>query len=276
MDGQEPREPAATQSPPPRISVLDRSRQGAPSRRRTLKRHRCRSSSSGGPTASCSVACTSVSKDCVTVRPTLRAEAALLLAEPGSYLSHHTAAQLWGGTVPDHADVHVTYPRMRAQCFGIAAHRRQGAAARRPVDGPSRHRPGPDLLRPEPRARARRSRRARRLLGAARSASRPTSWSPWPRSTAARTRGSARRAARLVRAGVDSPMETASAAHRPRRAARARGGPPSPRRQRDLLRRYDLSLPQLRLIIEYDGRQHAESEEQWPTTSAGTSSSTTS
>ena len=30
----------------------------------------------------------------------LLAEGALLLAEPGSYLSHHTAAQLWGGTVP--------------------------------------------------------------------------------------------------------------------------------------------------------------------------------
>ncbi|HET9631190.1 MAG TPA: DUF559 domain-containing protein [Terrabacter sp.] len=32
-----------------------------------------------------------------------------------------------------------------------------------------------------------------------------------------------------------------------------------------LLRRYDLSYLPYRLIIEYDGRQHAESEEQWLT-----------
>ncbi|WP_020145069.1 hypothetical protein [Terracoccus sp. 273MFTsu3.1] len=30
-----------------------------------------------------------------------------------------------------------------------------------------------------------------------------------------------------------------------------------------LLRRYDLSYLPFRLIIEYDGRQHAESDEQW-------------
>src|SRR6478752_2365395 len=74
----------------------------------------------------------------------------------------------------------------------------------------------------------------------------------------------ARRAARLVRAGVDSPMETRL------RLLIVLAGLPEPEvdhRVHDddgtLLRRYDLSYLPFRLIIEYDGRQHAESDEQW-------------
>jgi len=74
----------------------------------------------------------------------------------------------------------------------------------------------------------------------------------------------ARRAARLVRAGVDSPMETRL------RLLIVLAGLPEPEvdhRAHDddgtLLRRYDLSYLPFRLIIEYDGRQHAESDEQW-------------
>jgi hypothetical protein len=76
----------------------------------------------------------------------------------------------------------------------------------------------------------------------------------------------ARRAAALVRAGVDSPMETRL------RLLIVLAGLPEPevdhRVHADdgtLLRRYDLSYLPHRLIIEYDGRQHADSEEQWLT-----------
>lgn len=57
----------------------------------------------------------------VTLR--MRVDAALLVVTPGSYVSHHTAALLWGGVVPDDPDVHVTSPRNRSRRLGIAAHR---------------------------------------------------------------------------------------------------------------------------------------------------------
>ena len=67
-----------------------------------------------------------------------------------------------------------------------------------------------------------------------------------------------------MRAGVDSPMETRL------RLLIVLAGLPEPEvdhRAHDddgtLLRRYDLSYLPFRLIIEYDGRQHAESDEQW-------------
>jgi hypothetical protein len=74
----------------------------------------------------------------------------------------------------------------------------------------------------------------------------------------------AHRAALLVREGVDSPMESRL------RMLLVLAGLPEPTvnyREYDehgnVIRRYDLSYPQLKLIIEYDGRQHAESEQQW-------------
>ena len=76
----------------------------------------------------------------------------------------------------------------------------------------------------------------------------------------------ARRAAALVRAGVDSPMETRL------RLLIVFAGLPEPEvdhRVHDddgtLLRRYDLTYLPFPHIIEYDGRQHAESDEQWLT-----------
>jgi hypothetical protein len=68
----------------------------------------------------------------------------------------------------------------------------------------------------------------------------------------------ARRAASLAREGVDSPQETRL------RLLLVLAGLPEPHvnliiRGRDgsWRRRYDLAYEQLRLIIEYDGRQHA-------------------
>ncbi len=74
----------------------------------------------------------------------------------------------------------------------------------------------------------------------------------------------ARRAASLVRDRVDSPMESRV------RLLMVLAGLPEPEvdhrvfdAEGRLLRRYDLSYLPFRLIIEYDGRQHAESDEQW-------------
>jgi len=76
--------------------------------------------------------------------------------------------------------------------------------------------------------------------------------------------GRASRAARFVRAGVDSPMETRL------RMLLVLAGLPEPvvnycmyDKQGRLRRRFDLCYPGVRVIIEYDGRQHAEDSVQW-------------
>jgi hypothetical protein len=74
------------------------------------------------------------------------------------------------------------------------------------------------------------------------------------------------RAALFVRRGVDSPMET-----RLRMLIVLAGLPEPVVDVRELnddgtwKRRYDLCYPEYKLIIEYDGRQHAEDIEQWET-----------
>lgn len=72
------------------------------------------------------------------------------------------------------------------------------------------------------------------------------------------------RAARYVRAEVDSPMESRL------RMLIVLAGLPEPEVNHKLLdergrvrRRLDLSYPELRLIVEYDGRQHIERELNW-------------
>ena len=71
----------------------------------------------------------------------------------------------------------------------------------------------------------------------------------------------ARRAAGLVRAGVDSPMESRL------RMLLVLAGLPEPvvnHTEHDdrgwWVRRFDLSYPAARVAVEYDGRQHAESD----------------
>ncbi|KRF11299.1 hypothetical protein ASG90_16165 [Nocardioides sp. Soil797] len=71
-------------------------------------------------------------------------------------------------------------------------------------------------------------------------------------------------AAGLVRERVDSPMETRL------RLLIVLAGLPEPKVNLTLrnvegaaIRRYDLSFPEARLILEYDGRQHVERIEQW-------------
>jgi len=76
--------------------------------------------------------------------------------------------------------------------------------------------------------------------------------------------GAALRAARYVRRGVDSPMESRL------RMLLVLAGLPEPkvdvREMNDdgtWRRRYDLCYPEFKLIVEYDGRQHAEDPAQW-------------
>lgn len=79
-----------------------------------------------------------------------------------------------------------------------------------------------------------------------------------------RSARAATRAAHLVRAGVDSPMETRL------RLLLVFAGVPEPEVNRtiradngDPIRKDDLSWPTVRVIVEYDGRQHVERIEQW-------------
>lgn len=54
----------------------------------------------------------------------IRAKAALGISPPGSFLSHSTAARIWGGIVPNTSDVHVTVPGKagRTSRQGVKAH----------------------------------------------------------------------------------------------------------------------------------------------------------
>lgn len=88
------------------------------------------------------------------------------------------------------------------------------------------------------------------------------------RAAAARVAGDrgrrAREAAAYVRFKVDSPMETRL------RMLLVLAGIPEPEvnleiraEDGELLRRFDLSWPQVRVIVEYAGRVHIETDEQW-------------
>lgn len=201
-----------------------------------------------------------------SVAPTLalRCRAALLIAPSPALLTHHTAAILWGATVPPSPAIHVGIlagARLRAE--GITTHRYAGlpASARRnglPVPTPEQtfldlaswlslvdlvvlgdSLVGQGVTTPQ------------RLVDT---------------SADAHGRGArlARRAARLVRAGVDSPMETRV------RLLFVLAGLPEPVVNFDIrdetgrtMYRIDLSFPDLFLAIEYDGRHHIARQGQW-------------
>jgi very-short-patch-repair endonuclease len=84
------------------------------------------------------------------------------------------------------------------------------------------------------------------------------------RETADYYAGAALRAARFVRRGVDSPMETRL------RMLLVLAGLPEPvvdvremNEDGTWRRRYDLCYPEFKVVVEYDGRQHAEDIAQW-------------
>jgi hypothetical protein len=195
-----------------------------------------------------------------------RARAALKISPAESYASHHTAAEIWGGWVPENSETHISVrsglPRTKRR--GIHAHRAPAAA--RAV----RHR---GLLLSPPMQTFLEMAAARLdlvdLVVLGDSLVKTGAFSPeeladcaqqWTGAGAAL----ARRAASLVRSGVDSPTETRL------RMLVVLAGLPEPQVNvvvrkdgGEWSRRFDLCYPQLKLIIEYDGRQHATDPKQW-------------
>ncbi|WP_156023238.1 hypothetical protein [Terracoccus sp. 273MFTsu3.1] len=196
------------------------------------------------------------------VTPLVLAEAGLLMVGGDSVASHQTAARVWGGVVPDDGLIHVTCAR-RPRGAGLKAHRPKRGQWGTTIAGLAVTTPtstfldlsdelglvdlvilGDSLVRAERVT-------PRQLVEAA-------------GSYRGRARRLARRAAGLVRDGVDSPMESRV------RMLMVLAGLPEPvvnhvvRLPDGRTRwRFDLSFPAFRIVIEYDGRQHAESDEQW-------------
>lgn len=195
-----------------------------------------------------------------------RARAALLVAPPGAYASHHTAARLWGAVPPDTDETHISIPGKGTRTVrdGIAAHRaettfpptrRRGVPLSAPVavflELATLHLDlvalvvlGDSLVR---RAKI----PPEVLVDAA------NRWS-------GRGARAARRAAALFRRGVDSAMESRL------RMLIVLAGLPEPevnwimRDDRGEWQvRFDLCYPQLKLIIEYDGFHHLRDAAQW-------------
>ena len=157
----------------------------------------------------------------VAITPLLRAKVVIRLVPPGSYISHHTAAELWGAVVPPEGATHVTLP---------SANRRQ---VRRGVRSHYRTAPAQTTFR-----------------------------KGVPISTPAQT------FLDLAAVGVGLVDLVVAVL----RLLLVLAGLPKPRvnlilRGRDggWRKRYDLAYEGLRLIIEYDGRQHAEDTQQWLT-----------
>jgi hypothetical protein len=196
----------------------------------------------------------------------VRAAAAMLIVPSGSYVSHHTAAVLWGGWAPTTAETHVSSPGSlsRTQRRGIAAHRadpvlRTVVRSGIPIAPPTQvflDLAGAglglvDLVAAGDSLVAAGCTSQQELIDAA------ATWSgPGCRL--------ARRAARWVRAGVDSVMETRL------RMLMVLARLPEPQ-VNVILRaedgswdaRIELAYRGILLAIEYEGRQHAENPVQW-------------
>lgn len=199
----------------------------------------------------------------VTPSAELRTNAARHVVGDHAIASHHSAALLWGAVVPHSSDVHVTVPtgRVRPRSQGLhvhAADRTHVLRRGQPVTTPTatfvdlgRYLELVDLV----------------TLGDSlvkAGVTTPEDLIDASRVGSGRGVRSARRAAAYVRAGVDSPMETRA------RMLIVLAGLPEPlinHQLRDdsglVRRRLDLSYPQFRLAIEYDGRHHAENSAQW-------------
>lgn len=201
----------------------------------------------------------------VEVSPFVRTQAALALHPPTAFASHTSAAKVYELPVPTIADEHVSVPRDkdRRKRAGIVPHvapggarvvERRGVRVAHPLDMFVQLASmlglvdlvvvGDAMLKVFGKTAA-------DLVGAC-------------AESTDRHGGAARRAASYVRDEVDSPMETRL------RLLLVLAGLPEPvvnHKIRDeegrVRRRLDLSYPELRLIVEYDGRHHVEVVEQW-------------
>lgn len=203
---------------------------------------------------------------CADLLPSMRVSATAAIEASGDSAavgSHHTAALLWGGIVPHSIDVHVTVPtgHTRRRTAGLQVHASdRSTSLRRGVKVTAAADTFVDLARYLSLVD---------LVVLGDSLVKVGSAAPEElrdAAAAAKGRGArlARRAADLVRAGVDSPMETRT------RLLMVLSGLPEPvvnhvlrHDDGEIRRRLDLAYPQARLAIEYDGRQHAESTRQW-------------
>lgn len=201
----------------------------------------------------------------VPLTPKLLAQAALVLHPQTAFASHATAAALRGLPVPYCDRVHVTVMKQdeRVQRHGIACHiacsetdvyEVHGVRVSSPLDlffELAGVLPLVDLVVAGDAMVKRGHFTADELRKACRSTKR------WHSRRA-------RRGAAYVRDEVDSPMESRL------RMLIVLAGLPEPKvnhciydQAGKVVRRFDLSYPSLRLIIEYEGRQHADVQEQW-------------
>jgi Protein of unknown function (DUF559) len=196
----------------------------------------------------------------------LRASTIMKRLPAASHLSHHTAVRLWGGVAPDSPDIHLSMASREARCrrAGVAAHLAASAAQTTIRDGLRISTPmqaflelasiGVNLVD---------------LVIAGDSLVQANDLDPQEFIAAAeafegRNAKRARKAAALMRVGVDSPMETRI------RLLIVLAGLPEPQ-VNFILRvasgrwrwRFDLCYPEFKLIIEYDGRHHAFDQDQW-------------
>ncbi|MGC5583227.1 hypothetical protein ACPYOC_02665 [Ornithinimicrobium sp. W1665] len=203
----------------------------------------------------------------VELSPSTLLEAARLVV-PEAVASHHTAARLWGGLVPDTAEVHVTVPASKA--------RRRRPGLRCHVRGPEFTRtttlPGGQVPLTSPEQTfvdlaADLSLVDLVVLGDSlvhRGVTTPDRLSGAAARATGRGAAAAKEGAGLVRDGAESGMESRS------RLLLVLGGLPEPQVNRWVLDetgrgryRLDLPYPELQLAFEYDGRQHAEDARQW-------------
>jgi very-short-patch-repair endonuclease len=193
------------------------------------------------------------------------ARTAVDLSPAGSFVSHHSAAAIWGGVVPVTANTHVSVTDRAGRSLrrGISAHLASAEHATTtlgdlPISTPEQTFVDlacvldlVDLV----------------ILGDsllhAGATTLPKLWS-YVEQWHGRGARPARLALRYVRAGAESPMETRL------RLLVVLAGLPEPKVNHRLVTedgrcryRFDLCWEGAKLILEYDGRQHAENSAQW-------------
>ena len=202
----------------------------------------------------------------VELSPSMLLEAARLVV-PEAVASHHTAARLWGGLVPDTTEVHVTVPasRSRRRRAGLRCHVRGPECTRTTLPGGQVPLTSPEQTFVDLAADL--SLVDLVVLGDSlvhRGVTTPDRLSDAATRATGRGAASAKEGAGLVRDGAESGMESRS------RLLLVLGGLPEPQVNRWVLDetgrgryRLDLPYPELLLAFEYDGRQHAEDARQW-------------
>lgn len=194
----------------------------------------------------------------------LRAKAVLKVAPPGTVITHESAAQLWGGTVPPTSEIHVRIPAGETfRVDGVRTHHGPIPVTRvwRGVPVTSPDSTFCDLAETLDLVQlvvlgdglVRRGRTTPALL--------TSSAEAWT----GRGAELAQRASKLVREGVDSPPESRL------RMLIVLAGLPEPTVNHivrdphtgEWLRRFELAYAAMRLAVEYEGRQHRDDDEVW-------------